>query len=134
MARAGWEEIREAAEPERQRRLARLRSTVGEVGNVLRWGTGIWDPDVWGSDQSQEIDQAMPGGASLEDRDQLLVHEAGGYDFLVTADKHFTKRLVAERITIPLGLRVGGSAEALLFLQTRGVPAEEAAGGRDAPK
>ena len=121
MARAGWEEIQDRNDAGSRGRTERLFRIVGHVGNVAQLGSWQLGSDVLGSDQSRDIDRGMPSGASQADRDQMLVHEAVGFDFLVARDKHFTQRLTRERIAIPLGLRIGDASLALRFLAEGGI-------------
>src|SRR5690348_7754959 len=87
MARAGWNELEQREGERRQHRLERLRHCVRQVGNVIRKGEWILGVDMLGSSVAPYVDLTLPPGASRPDRDQFLVHESGGYDFLVTNDR-----------------------------------------------
>jgi hypothetical protein len=117
MARAGWAEIRDRPGDERKRRGERLRRGVRYVGNVAKLDSAILDVDVLGGDETQRVDADSPQSMSPSDRERLLVHQVGGYDYLVTSDHRFTQHQTRTRISERLGLEIGDATQAVAFLR-----------------
>lgn len=129
MAAAGWDEIQEADDEDRARRLIRLRTCVAYKFNVGRIGSARIGSAVIGSNNSPAIDRNLPDrmtkrgkkAGNISDRDQFLSFETGGYDYFVVSDKAFTQHQTRELVSRPLGLhgRIGNATQALAYLVER---------------